>query len=334
MKQSLYLPVFASALLAQTWTPQQSAVTASLRGVSAVDDRIVWASGARGTYLLTTDGGATWSAGQVPGAGALDFRDVHGVDAQTACLLSIGEGGNSRVYKTTDGGATWTLQLTNPDANGFFDQMAFWDARHGVLMGDPVDGAFVVYTTTDGGSNWVRRKLPPARPDEGAFAASGTGITVLGTEDVWFGTGGKGGARAFHSTDGGATWSVAEVPLRNDAASAGIFSLAFAGSNGVAVGGDYAKPEESTGNAAITDDGGRTWTKPPGNPPSGFRSAAAYIEATKCWIAVGTSGSDISCDGGHTWKQFDKSSYNAISFVPSGAGWAVGARGRVARFQR
>src|SRR5262245_4667291 len=92
------------------WLPQSSGTTAVLRGVSAVDSQVAWASGNKGTVLKTTDGGATWQAITVPGAEMLDFRDVEAFDANTAYLLSIGEGEKSRIYKTTDGGQNWKLQ--------------------------------------------------------------------------------------------------------------------------------------------------------------------------------------------------------------------------------
>ena len=87
----------------------------------------------------------------MPGAEALDFRDVQGVDADTAYLLSIGKGPTSRVYKTTDGGAHWTLSLQNAEPEGFFDEMAFWNPGHGILVGDQVAGQMVVMATEDGG---------------------------------------------------------------------------------------------------------------------------------------------------------------------------------------
>src|ERR1035441_3242842 len=97
------LPFLAcAAAFAQTFTVQPSGTTATLRGVWAVSDTVAWASGNHGTYLRTTDGGATWTTSTVPGAEALDFRDVQGVDANTAYLLSIGKGATSRVYKTID----------------------------------------------------------------------------------------------------------------------------------------------------------------------------------------------------------------------------------------
>src|ERR1035437_1130164 len=67
---------FTAALLAQTWAPQASNTRASLRGVSAVDARSVWASGSGGAWLATTDGGVTWRAAKVPGAETLDFRGI------------------------------------------------------------------------------------------------------------------------------------------------------------------------------------------------------------------------------------------------------------------
>jgi photosystem II stability/assembly factor-like uncharacterized protein len=138
----------------------------------------------------------------------------------------------------------------------------------------------------------------------------------------------------FHSTDAGQTWSVAKTPVRNDGTSAGIFSLAFMdGMHGVAVGGDYDKTSEITGTFALTADGGKTWTGVgSGIPPSGFRSAVAFLSDRKMWIASGTSGSDFSVDG-KMWKQFDTGNYNAVSFVTSAAGWAVGPKGAIARFK-
>ena len=119
-------PMLGSSSLAQ-WTPQAVDTKARLRGLSVVNDKIVWASGTGGTFVRTANGGSTWKAGIVAGASELDFRDVHAVDDRKACLLSIGEGEKSRIYQTTDGGKSWTLQFRNPDPKGFLDALAFWD---------------------------------------------------------------------------------------------------------------------------------------------------------------------------------------------------------------
>ncbi|HKQ77317.1 MAG TPA: hypothetical protein VJ810_26700 [Blastocatellia bacterium] len=335
MKKTLFLVlcIIIPQRVAPQWLTQTSGTTARLRGVSAVSATVAWASGANGVYLRTTDGGANWASAIVPGAEALDFRDVDAFDADTAYLLSIGEGDRSRIYKTTDGGKNWQLQFTNRNPKAFFDAMAFWDASHGVAVSDSVDGRFVIIKTTDGGANWKEippEKIPPARAGEGAFAASGTCVVTQGKNNVWIGT---TAARALRSTDGGDTWQVAMTPVQTGQPSAGIFSIAFKDDrNGVVVGGDYRKEGEARDNVATTADGGRTWNLVKGPLPGGFRSGVAYAPGASMLVTVGPSGSDYSLDGGASWTPIGGQGYHAISFAQSGAGWAVGEGGRIAKY--
>src|SRR5689334_8216067 len=197
------------------WTLQTSGVTARLRGVSAVSERVAWASGSGATVLRTTDGGATWNKLDVTNE-ALDFRDIDAIDAQTAYVLSIGNGPASRIYKTTDAGATWTMQFKNDDPKAFLDAMSFWDAERGIVFGDSVDGHFYLLATENGGRTWTRvaaSSLPPALESEGAFAASGTNIAVFGKTHAWIGTGGAAKARVLRTTDRGRTWQLADTPV-------------------------------------------------------------------------------------------------------------------------
>jgi len=337
VKLLLMLLPFLPALYGRpAWTAQQAGTGADFRGLSVVSDRVAWASGTKGTFARTTDGGLSWRSGSVPGAESLDFRDVDAFDENTAYLLSIGNGEASRIYKTTDGGRSWKLQFTNSEPKAFFDAMAFWDARSGIAFSDPVDGRFIVITTDDGGSTWRRvpaESLPPAIDGEGGFAASGSSIAVEGTSNVWFATGGAA-ARVFHSSDRGKTWSVAPTPLASGVASAGVFSVAFRDAqNGVIAGGDYQKPLEAKGNLALTTDGGKTWRLVEKDQPAGYRSSVAYAGAASTVIAVGTSGSDISTDGGKSWRSIDKENYNVVGFARrAGAGWAAGPAGRIAKY--
>jgi photosystem II stability/assembly factor-like uncharacterized protein len=325
------LNTIAQAPVVFQWSPQNSGVTVSLRGITPVSPTLAWASGAKGTFLQTTDGGATWQAAVMPGAADLDFRDMEALDERTIYLLASGEGPQSRIYKSTDAGRRWMLLTTNLDPKGFWDAIGFWDSAHGMILGDPLNGRFTVMTTRDGGATWQRQKGPPANNGEGAFAASGTCLFTRGTREAWFGTGGRGGARVFHTTDGGETWSVAKTPLRNDSDGAGIFSIAFSDAqHGVAAGGDYTKPAENTANVAVTEDGGKTWIAPSQNRPGGYRSAVTWLADRKIWIATGTSGSDVSLDGGRSWMPFDTSPYNAIGGA-GGVVWAVGPNGAIAK---
>jgi photosystem II stability/assembly factor-like uncharacterized protein len=322
------------------WVHQFSGTESRLRGVSAVNDRVCWATGARGTVLRTTDGGATWQKKLVLGAGDLDFRDVHAFDERTAFILSIGAGELSRILKTKDGGSTWTASFQNHDQRGFLDAIAFWDETHGIAQGDAVDGRFLILSTDDGGMSWhpgPASGMPPALDDEGAFAASGTSLVVQGDRNAWFCTGGAKTGRVFRSTDRGRNWSVAATPITASPASAGIFSLAFRdAAHGVAIGGDYKIPEQRGRIVARTEDGGRTWSLPRGPGPGAFRSAVAYVPGTSTptLLAVGPSGADISIDDGETWKPLHVPGYHAVSFADSAIGWAVGEAGRIARYQR
>src|SRR5215207_5987386 len=300
------------------WTIQTSGVDVRLRGVSAVSDRVAWASGAGSTVLRTVDGGATWQKISVTSE-ALDFRDIDAIDAQTAYVLSIGNGPDSRIYKTTDAGKTWTLQFKNENPKAFLDAMSFWDANNGIVFGDSVDGKLYILTTADGGRVWSRvpaANLPPALENEGAFAASGTNIAVFGKTHAWIGTGAGAKARVLRTSDRGRSWQVADTPL-DAGPSAGIFSIAFRDAkHGVIAGGDYKKEQEAVDNLAVTNDGGITWTLVKGL--SGFRSVVTYVPRmkTQTLVALGPSGGDYSVDDGKTWTAINGPGFDTFSFVP------------------
>jgi len=321
------------------------------RGVSAVSDSVVWASGTKGTIVRTADGGRTWQTLPVAGAEALDFRDIDAIDARVAYALSIGPGEASRIYKTVDEGRHWEMQFINHDPKAFFDAMAFWNDQggaRGVAISDSVDERFVILLTRDGGRTWARAPLeglPPALPGEGAFAASGTNVAVYGTDHVWIGTNAASATRVLRSHDGGRTWAVSTTPLPAGP-STGIFSIAFRdATHGIIVGGDYKKEREAIDNVAITDDGGVTWTLVKEHGLSGFRSAVAYIPslrpspsaarpATPSLIAVGPSGADYSDDDGRSWHAIEVDGFHTFAFARGGAGtagWGAGEHGRLAR---
>jgi photosystem II stability/assembly factor-like uncharacterized protein len=325
----LLLGLCASLACGQ-WQVQTIKTDADFRGLSVVSPTVAWVSGTKGTFGRTTDGGKTWAVGTVAGAEKLDFRDVEAFGETTAYLLSAGPGEESRIYKTTDAGKSWALQFKNAEPRAFFDAIAFWDDKHGIALSDPVNGRFPLIATSDG-LNWKalpEKSLPEALPNEGAFAASGTCLVTRGENDVWFCTGGGKTARVFHSTDRGQNWTASETPIAAGVESAGVFSIAFRDrDHGVIVGGDYRKPDDTTATVAITRDGGKTWK--PIEKPLPFRSAVAW--ARDRWVAVGTSGSDVSLDEGATWKSLDREKYNSVGFTATGDGWAVGPKGRIAK---
>ena len=299
----LVLLVLATLAAAQSGSVQTSHTTENLRGVSTVGRQVAWASGTRGTYLRTTDGGRTWIPGQVPDATTLDFRAVVAFSADEAFLMSAGPGDQSRIYHTSDAGQHWQLQFTNSNPKGFFDSMAFLDPTHGIVLGDPIPDEkgklkFELLETEDGQS-WRAiqpSQLPESLEGEGAFAASNSCIALVEErpasnalesgkkadsapaardQNIWFASGGKA-ARVFHSPDLGKTWEVFNTPILHGPESAGIFSIAFRDAlHGVIAGGDYKHPDDDGPNLAFTEDGGKTWTLSTLHPQA-FFSAVAY----------------------------------------------------------
>lgn len=333
MRLSCLLLVLAQACFGQEHVLQNSHTSENLRGVSAASTKVVWASGTHGTYLRTMDGGSTWVAAQIPGAETLDFRDVEAFSADEAFLLAAGPGEQARIYKTSDSGKTWSLQFTNHEPKGFYDCMAFWDRTHGIVLGDPVNGKFELLTTEDG-VHWMTltpEVFPTAIDGEGAFAASGSCITVQGTSNVWFGTGGKA-ARVFRSMDRGKTWTAADTPIVHGNESSGIFSISFRDAlHGLIAGGDYQHPEKGEANLAYTEDGGGTW-KLAGIQPQSYFSAIGYLNPSvpNGLLALGSTRA-VSSDTllRHKWMVLVETNLNALSFAPPWDAWAVGPKGAI-----
>jgi photosystem II stability/assembly factor-like uncharacterized protein len=331
MKNLLLLLVLAIPISSQ-WIKQNVNTTASLRGLSVVNEKVVWASGTGGTVIRTIDGGMTWNVMTVPGAEKLDFRDIEAFDGNSAYVLSIGNGESSRIYKTVDGGKTWQLEFQNNNPKAFFDAIACWDKNNCVAMSDPVNRRFVLIQTKDGGKSWTpmdTSKMPEAKEGEAAFAASGTCLVTQGKKNLFLVTGGSD-ARVFRSNDRGITWSVAETPIVRGTPGSGIFSIAmFNDRKGVFVGGNYEKDKETGENRGFTSDGGLTWIR--GGAIHGYRSAVIYVDESTM-IAVGSSGSDVSLDGGNSWNNIDVENYNSVNSKGKSATWAVGAKGLVAKY--
>jgi photosystem II stability/assembly factor-like uncharacterized protein len=323
------------ALVQGQWTYVSSGTIAELRGLSVPSAQFVWASGARGTVVRSVDGGRTWLAETVPGAGTLDFRSVFAHNDGAGLIASAGEAekGLAKIYLTGDGGRHWRSVFSTEQRGVFLDAIAFWDLRNGIALSDPVDGRFFLLITNDKGATWTRippEQLPPVLPGEAAFAASGSSLVLHSSSHVWIGTGSGGRGRVMHSPDRGRTWTVSDTPVHATGPAAGIFSLAFFdATRGVAVGGDYTQPRLDAVSVALTADGGRTW-RAAVRPPAAYLSGVSFAGSQSALVAVGLAGTFVSRDGGDSWTQTDTLALNSVRFTGP-AGFAVGPRGRVAR---
>src|SRR5437660_3486023 len=358
LKRSLTLflmPAFACAIRSAqevspthlhqpTLTPQNSGTTNGLIAVWPVNPQVVWACGRAGTFTVTTDGGQTWRAGVVPGAEALQFRDVQAFSASVAYLMSIGTSGNPtdfRIYKTEDGGATWTIQFENQNPNAFYDGFAFWTPNRGIAHSDSVNGVFPDLRTTDG-TTWqdISNNMPLALPGEASFASSGTCVTTQGGRNAWIATGGATIARVLATRDGGNTWNAYNTPLAS-APIGGAFTVDFRDPfDGIVGGGDLDPANPNNADTAISSDGGQTWTLTNPPPVTGAIYGLSYVGQTgggagnnlgrAVVVTANDGGAAWTPDEGNTWFTLPGvTGYWAVAFASPKAGWLVGTDGRI-----
>ncbi|MFD7164405.1 WD40/YVTN/BNR-like repeat-containing protein [Streptomyces violascens] len=332
---ALTVPAQAHGHGTPAWQLKDTKTDARFRGLAAVSRSTAWVAGTKGTVLRTSDGGRSWQNVSPAGAAGLEFRDVEAFDGRRAVVLAIGEGEASRVYRTEDGGATWSEAFRNPDPKAFYDCLTFLDPRHGLAVSDPVDGKYRILSTADGGRSWnvlPNTGMPAALPGEAGFAASGQCLVSSGPRDVWLATGGGATGRVLHSADRGLTWTAAESTIPAGDPARGVFGLAFRDrTHGLAVGGDYRAGQASPRAAAVTGNGGRVWRQA-ATPVAAYRSGVAWLPHTRSSaLAVGPTGTDLTRDGGRTWRTVDTGSYDTVDCTADGGCWAAGERGRVAR---
>jgi photosystem II stability/assembly factor-like uncharacterized protein len=290
----------------------------SIRGISVVSDSVAWVSGSNGSVGKTIDGGKIWKWTKPKGYEKLDFRDIEAFDENRAVVVNAGS--PAYILLTEDGGKSWTETYKNTDSAIFLDGMDFWDEKKGIIFGDPIQKHLQLLMTTDGGHSWKDSgsalKFEMAVGEAG-FAASGSTIKTLPGGKVWIATGGTK-SNIYASDDYGLIWKKYDCPILQGQNSTGAFSMDFYdGNQGVVVGGDYQKDKENPNNILLTRDGGKSWNKP-SRPVFGYRSGVIWYDAKNCF-ATGTSGTDVSKDGGQNWYHISDESFNAIKRAKKGS---------------
>jgi hypothetical protein len=304
-----------------------SGTKTSIRGLSVVDDEIVWVSGSNGTIGKSIDGGKTWQWMIVKGFEKNDFRDIEAFDSRTAIIIAVGE--PAYILKTINGGESWKLVYENKTKGMFLDAMEFWNSNTGIVLGDPIDGKFFIARTFDGGENWIEmpfKHRPAADSGEACFASSGTNIRRIGKEDACFVSGGLR-SRLFRRS------SAAPLPIVQGKESTGANSIAvWSRKKMIVVGGDFAADSVVTNNCFFTKDGGKNWISP-ATPPHGYRSCVEYITTSQL-ITCGTSGVDVSNDGGNNWTLLTKTAFHVCRKAKTGnAVFLAGGGGRIGKLE-
>ncbi|HUR66306.1 MAG TPA: hypothetical protein VMZ03_08125 [Chitinophagaceae bacterium] len=303
----------------------------SLRGLSVVNDNVVWVSGNKGTVGRTTNGGKTWKWIVVKGFEKTDFRDIEAFDASTAVIMGIES--PAYILKTSDGGESWKVVYENKAKGMFLDAMEFWNEQSGIIIGDPIEGRFFVTRTFDGGNSWQDipfDKRPAADSGEACFAASGTNIRALDKDEAVFVSGGTR-SRLFTKN------APSPLPVIQGKETTGANSIAIwdkmkmkGGKKMIVVGGDFNADTSFVKNCFYSNDGGLTWNSPL-VPPHGYRSCVEYYSKTEAF-SCGLTGVDRSIDGGKTWVWISKESFHVCRASKlGGAVYLAGGNGKVGR---
>lgn len=286
----------------------------NIRGLSVVDDKTAWISGSKGYIATTNDGGKTWIWEQVKGHEKSDFRDIEAFSDKEAVIMSSGT--PALVLKTTNGGKTWEEKYHKTDSAFFFDAMDFINNQRGYILGDPINSKFFLLETKDGGETWTKvSNLPDALTGEACFAASGTCLRIS-SKNLFIVSGGKNSRMITFSIYNN-IWSYADLPIIHNKASQGAFSIAIGRRQGIIVGGDYENDRKTDSIAATYPIRSFPFFNIPQKGPSGFQSCVEHIKGD-VFLSTGTSGSNITHDGGKTWTKIDEASFNVCSKAKRG----------------
>ncbi len=196
---------------AQTWLVTDAHADCRY-GMDIVSPQVIWACGGATNVRKSVDGGKTW---QVLAA----FGDPHTITnpCHSASFLdeNVGWLANSNLFGTTiDGGATWIMQALPESANKIAT-IDTYKLGEGYLL----DQSGVLFFTQDDGAHWRET----SRLDLGTlklsfsvyqlaamrFTDSQHGLIVVSPTDKAK----PEPVLAFHTSDGGATWTSEVVPV-------------------------------------------------------------------------------------------------------------------------
>ena len=323
--------------LGNAQTPSIEIITSgtktSLRGLSVVNDNIIWVSGSNGTVGRSTNAGKNWKWMIVNGFEKTDFRDIEAFDGNTALIMGIGE--PAHILKTNDGGENWKVVYENKTKGIFLDAMDFANNQEGIVIGDPINGKVFIARTSNTGNTWEQINEDPKHPladnGEAFFAASGSNVRFFTNDDYFIVS---GGVRSRLFTNSRATY----LPLVQGKETTGANAIDIydngipkkPGNRMIVVGGDFKADSSTEKNCLYTLNGGRTWLVP-ATPPNGYRSCVEYL-SKKDLLACGLNGVDYSADGGKNWKWISKEGFHSCRIAKIGtAVFLSGNNGKIGK---
>lgn len=291
----------------------------SLRGLSVVNDHIVWVSGSKGMVGRSLNGGKNWNWMTVKGFEKTEFRDIEAFDANNAVIMGVGS--PAYILKTNDGGETWKIVFEDKRPEMFLDAMDFANFQKGMVIGDPVNGYPYIAVTDNSGNTWT--ELSPAdhgiKVDTGEafFAASGSNLRYFDNGEYQIVSGGTK-SRLLRKNES-TILSLVQGKESTGANAIDIFDNGIPDKPGkrmVIVGGDFMADSIREGTCVYSTNGGKTWSKS-AVPPGGYRSGVEFI-GKKDIISCGLNGVDYSSDGGKKWVPVSTESFHVVKIARIG----------------
>ncbi len=303
----------------------------SIRGLSVPSEHIIWVSGSKGSVAKSMNGGATFEWMQVKGYEQRDFRSIHAWNEKEAIIVAIAS--PAVILKTFDGGNNWNLVTEILDSNMFLDAIHFKDSLYGWIVGDPIDKNIFLLHTKDKGQTWQEVGIDYFKENvndgEAFFASSSTNMKH--TKEALFMVSGGMSSRLWING------SPTNIPILQGAKSTGANSIAISPDENkiIIVGGDFVNDTLKKNNFLClikkkNKNNQVEWQLANKyQNPNGYRSCVEFVD-NNIVIACGTSGVDISKNGGQNWNLISNQSFHVVQHQPGRKGaYFAGSGGRI-----
>jgi len=315
-------PLFSQSIVVLT-----EGTKTSLRGLSVLNEKIIWASGSNGMVFKSSNGGITFNKIIVKNYENRDFRDIEAFDSSTAVIMAVSE--PALILKTWDGGYTWKKVFVDSTPGMFLDAMDF-NGGEGVVVGDPINGNVFLAETKDYGDSWQiikKDKCSLMKPGEAFFASSGSNISFKKQSTKYMYVSGGLHSRIFYKND------CITLPLQmgKNSTGANAMDISPSGKKGIVVGGNFSNDKLVDSTSVQFSIGKNVLVSEPQHSLHGYRSSVSYI-TEQFLIACGTSGVDVSIDGGLNWTLISNKSFHVVKKAKdSNAVYLAGTNGSIAK---